>query len=335
MSPACWGAAHVNHYAGWQPCYMGGLYCVMSLAVHRTSMLQQQQLALKWPMPRCFCQLRWCITYGADLALTWLWQLLTWHTALQVLAFSLVHPEHRDARLYAGDTAELLHNMTRDLVKTQQVSDLALCGAYLSSGGGVNGGSGGGNGGNGVRRLLQEGAEQEGPQKTVMPWPGPAVPGEVDCGMRKPGVRCSRDPCQDASCPGEPAAACVPFYCQEPRWFRGVHVTQQPCSAVFVDRSFGDVVDCSTAAKPLPAHRNPSGDPPEVSGSSKNGGSGSNSASVSGGDRLPVKLPIKSSRTMGSISGNRTAPSLQTYAMGEYSLWQVACADSSVCDTSQ
>mmetsp|Transcript_7891 Transcript_7891/g.23248 ORF Transcript_7891/g.23248 Transcript_7891/m.23248 type:complete len:2373 (+) Transcript_7891:472-7590(+) len=235
--------------------------------------------------------------------------------SMLVLAFSLVHPEHRDARLYAGDTAELLHNMTRDLVKTQQVSDLALCGAYLSSGGGVNGGSGGGNGGNGVRRLLQEGAEQEGPQKTVMPWPGPAVPGEVDCGMRKPGVRCSRDPCQDASCPGEPAAACVPFYCQEPRWFRGVHVTQQPCSAVFVDRSFGDVVDCSTAAKPLPAHRNPSGDPPEVSGSSKNGGSGSNSASVSGGDRLPVKLPIKSSRTMGSISGNRTAPSLQTYAM--------------------
>ncbi len=77
-----------------------------------------------------------------------------------------MHPEHREARIYAGDTAELLHNMTRDLLDTQQASDVALCAEFLKS-------EAGGGGGGGGRRLHQADAPPESPQQTVMPWPGP------------------------------------------------------------------------------------------------------------------------------------------------------------------
>lgn len=58
-------------------------------------------------------------------------------------------------QIYAGDTAELLHNMTRDVLQTGSASDLQLCGAYLQSGGG-----GSSNGSAATRRGLGD-------------WPGP------------------------------------------------------------------------------------------------------------------------------------------------------------------
>ena len=123
-----------------------------------------------------------------------------------------------------------------------------------------------------------------------------AVPGEVDCGTRKPGVRCRSNPCDAATCPGVPGAACVPFFCQDPIWFRGHTVTQPPCTAVFVDPSFGDVVDCSTAAKPLlPRH---------VSARGSSSGSGS-----SGGSS--VQQPFKH-----NLAGGQAAASLQSRVSG-------------------
>lgn len=89
-----------------------------------------------------------------------------------VVAYGLVHPDHHPARViwltihllesqrsrcpcetscgtahrtlstnpqvYAGDTAELLHNMTRDALGTSAALDLQLCAAYLQSGSGGN-----------------------------------------------------------------------------------------------------------------------------------------------------------------------------------------------------
>jgi hypothetical protein len=53
-----------------------------------------------------------------------------------VVAYHLVHPDHHDARVYAGDTAELLHNITRGGLQTKTASDVQLCAAYLRSGSG-------------------------------------------------------------------------------------------------------------------------------------------------------------------------------------------------------
>ena len=177
-------------------------------------------------------------------------------------------------QVYAGETAELLGNMTRDALRSSAASDLQLCAAYLQS----DNGGGGGNGAVG-RRLLA--------------W-DPVVPGEVDCRPTgKPGVRCGGDPCQHASCPAVPEAACVPNFCRvsccrhcksdlplgsflicncrstqtfmfsaffsaviiQPSSqglvkFRGRNLTR-PCTAVFVDTSNGDVVDCTKRAIPV------------------------------------------------------------------------------------
>lgn len=86
-----------------------------------------------------------------------------------------------------------------------------------------------------------------------------AVPREVPCGNTGPGVRCAGDPCAGASCAVAPDAACAPFYCQRPVLFRGVNVTQRPCSAVFVDPASGDPVDCTTAVRPPLAGDNNAG----------------------------------------------------------------------------
>jgi hypothetical protein len=42
--------------------------------------------------------------------------------------------------VYAGDTAELLHNMTRSGLQTRTASDVQLCAAYLQSKSGGGGG---------------------------------------------------------------------------------------------------------------------------------------------------------------------------------------------------
>ncbi len=147
------------------------------------------------------------------------------------------------------------------------------------------------------------------------------MPDEVDCGHSKPGVRCRMDPCEQAACPGVPGSACVPFSCQEPRRFRGVHIVQRPCSAVFVDPDFGNVVDCSTAAQPLRGHhRTTAGDNGGSSGGEKTGSSGTGSAVTarsSGSVPNPADLPPEEGLSRaGFVASNGTAATLQSHTTG-------------------
>lgn len=74
---------------------------------------------------------------------------------LQVLAFCLVHPEIRAAKIFAGETADLLHNVTRDVLAMPVASDVLLCTALLDSSSSeqLNASSGG-------RRLHQDSERQ-------------------------------------------------------------------------------------------------------------------------------------------------------------------------------
>lgn len=122
-----------------------------------------------------------------------------------------------------------------------------------------------------------------------------AVPGEVPCGDTGPGVRCAGSPCAGADCAAAPGAACVPFHCQKPVAFRGVNITQRPCSAVFVDPADGDVVDCAAAV------RTPAG------GCGGGGGGGGGSGSTASAGPSPMAALSKAAAALAASRGRNVS----------------------------
>ncbi len=129
--------------------------------------------------------------------------------------------------------------------------------------------------------------------------PFAAVPGEVPCGTTRPGVRCAHNPCDAAACPATPAAACVPFFCQQAVQFRGANITQRPCTAVFVDSDTGSLVDCE-AARPL------------LDSTARRGANNSSSGGSGGGQAAAMGAFAKAAAALATGGGGGGASLWQT-----------------------
>lgn len=68
------------------------------------------------------------------------------------------------------------------------------------------------------------------------------VPNKEPCPKSNPGVKCRKDPCQNQTCKGYPAATCYPFICRTQVSY-GAQMIGGPCTPVFIDNNC-QVVNC-------------------------------------------------------------------------------------------